>query len=67
MLLSMYKFNLGTQMSKISNIISDIKAWVNAGTTNEIFIRRVLVVSLTLLVIYKLGYAIGVFLAHIGL
>ena len=54
-------------MSKISNIISDIKAWVNAGTTNKIFIRRVLVVSLTLLVIYELGYAIGVFLAHIGL
>ena len=54
-------------MSKISNIISDIKAWVNAGTRNEIFIRRVLVVSLTLLVIYKLGYVIGVFLAHIGL
>ena len=54
-------------MSRISNIISDIKAWVNAGTTNEIFIRRVLVVSLTILVIYKLGYAIGVFLAHIGL
>ena len=44
-----------------------IKAWVNAGTTNKIFIRRVLVVSLTILVIYKLGYAIGVFLAHIGL
>ena len=54
-------------MSKISNIISDIKAWVNAGTRNEIFIKRVLVVSLTLLVIYKLGYVIGVFLAHIGL
>ena len=48
-------------MSKISNIISDIKVWVNAGTRNEIFI------SLTLLIIYKLGYVIGVFLAHIGL
>ena len=54
-------------MHKISNIISDIKTWVNAGTGNEIFIRRVLVVSLTILVLYKLGYAIGVFLAHIGL
>ena len=54
-------------MSKISNIISDIKAWINAGTRNEILIRRLLVVSLTLLVIYKLGYAIGVFLALIGL
>lgn len=54
-------------MSKIINGISDIKAWVNAGTRNEIFIRRVLVVSLTVLVIYELGYAIGVFLAHIGL
>lgn len=54
-------------MSKISNSISNIKAWVNAGTRNEIFIRRVLVVSLTVLVIYKLGYAIGVFLAYIGL
>ena len=29
-------------MSKISNIISDIKAWVKAGTTNEIFIRSFL-------------------------
>ena len=54
-------------MHKISNIISDIKTWVNAGTGNEIFIRRVLVVSLTILVLYKLGYAIGVFLTHIGL
>ena len=53
--------------NSISNIISNMKAWVNAGTRNEIFIRRVLVVSLTVLVIYKLGYAIGVFLAHIGL
>ena len=35
-------------MHKISNIISDIKTWVNAGTGNEIFIRRVLVVSLTI-------------------
>lgn len=54
-------------MSKISNIISDIKVWMNAGTGNDIFVRKVLVVSLTLLVLYKLGYALGVFLAHIGL
>lgn len=54
-------------MSKISNIISDIKTWVNAGTGSGIFIRRVIVVSLTLLGLYKLGYAIGVCLAHIGL
>lgn len=53
--------------NSISNIISNMKAWVNAGTKDEIFIRRVLVVSLTVLVIYKLGYAIGVFLAYIGL
>lgn len=53
--------------NSISNIISNMKAWVNAGTRDEIFIRRVLVVSLTVLVIYKLGYAIGVFLAYIGL
>lgn len=54
-------------MSKISNIISDIKVWVNAGTGDNIFIRKILIFSLTLLVLYKLGYAIGVFLAHIGL
>lgn len=54
-------------MSDMSNIISDIKAWMNTGTRNDIFIRRVLVVSLTLLILYKLGYVIGVFLAHIGL
>ena len=54
-------------MSKIRNIISDIIVWVNGGTRNEFFIKRVLVVSLTLLIIYKLGYFIGVFLAHIGL
>lgn len=54
-------------MHKNSNIISDIKTWVNVGAGNEIFIRRVLVVSLTILLLYKLGYAIGVFLAHIGL
>lgn len=45
-------------MSKISNIIGDIKAWVNAGTGDEIFVRRVLVVSLTLLVLYKLASCI---------
>ncbi len=54
-------------MSKISNIISDIKVWVNAGTGDNIFIRKILISGLTLLVLYKLGYAIGVFLAHIGL
>lgn len=53
-------------MSKISNIISDINVWMNAGTGNEVFIRKVLIVCLALLVLYKLGYAIGVFLAHIG-
>ena len=54
-------------MSKISNIISDIKTWVNAGTGDNIFIRKILIVSLMLLVLYKVGYTIGVFLAHIGL
>ena len=58
---------MGKISNSISNIISNMKAWVNAGTRDEIFIRRVLVVSLTVLVIYKLGYAIGVFLAYIGL
>ena len=53
-------------MSKINNIINDIIAWMNAGTGNDIFIRKVLVICLTLLVLYKLGYVIGAFLAHIG-
>lgn len=54
-------------MSKIRNIISDIRNWVNAGTKGEILIRKILVVCLFLLVIYKSGYAIGILLAHIGL
>ena len=54
-------------MSKISNIIRDIKTYVNTGTGVASFIRKLLVVSFVLLVLYELGYAIGVFLAHIGL
>ena len=50
-------------MGKISNIIS----WVNTGTKNEVFLKRVLVICLALLILYKLGYAIGTFLAHVGM
>lgn len=54
-------------MNKIFDIINGVMTWINAGSGDAIFIRKALVIALTILVIYKLGYAIGVFLAHIRL
>lgn len=53
-------------MSNIRNIISRIKTWANTGTSNQILIRKILVVCLALLMLYGIGYAVGTFLAHIG-
>ena len=50
-------------MSKKSNITD----WLNEGTKTEVFIKRVLVIGLMLLIFYKLGYGVGIFLTHIGL
>ena len=45
--------------------IKSIKNWLNVGTKTEIIIKKLLLNGLTGLVVYRLGYAIGSFLAHI--
>jgi len=54
-------------MCKVSNIIRDIKTWVNAGEERVVFVRKAFAVSLALLILYKFGYVIGTFLAQIGI
>ena len=44
-----------------------IKNWFNKGTKQEVFIKRVMLVLLTLYFLYRSGYVIGIFLAHLGL
>lgn len=43
------------------------KGWLNTGTKREAFVKKMLAVVLTIYIIYRLGYAIGTFLAYIGL
>lgn len=45
--------------------IKSIKNWLNVGTKTEIIIKKLLLNGLTGLLVYRLGYAIGSFLAHI--
>lgn len=40
---------------------------LNVGTKNEIIIKKLLLICLLMLVLYRLGYAVGTFFAHIGL
>ena len=43
------------------------KAFLNKGTKGETFIKKACVILLILLLRYGFGYAIGTFLANIGL
>lgn len=45
---------------------SKIKAWLNTGTKNEVFVKKIFIVLVTIYIIYRLGYGVGMFLAHIG-
>ncbi len=43
------------------------KAFLNKGTKGEAFIKKAFVILSILLLMYGFGYAIGTFLANIGL
>lgn len=45
---------------------SKIKAWLNTGTKNEVFARKMFIVLITIYILYQLGYGVGMFLAQIG-
>ena len=44
-----------------------IKNWFNKGTKQEIFIKKAMIVLLTIYFLYRSGYVVGTFLAHLGL
>lgn len=46
---------------------SNTNDWLNTGTKKELFVKKTLAVVISIYIIYQLGYAIGTFLAHIGL
>ena len=46
---------------------SNTKDWLNAGTKQEVFVKKTITVVIAIYIIYQLGYRIGTFLAHIGL
>lgn len=46
---------------------SNIRDWLYAGTKNEVFIKKLLSIVLTVYIIYLLGYGIGTFWVHLGL
>ncbi|MBR3935310.1 MAG: hypothetical protein IKJ57_02020 [Oscillospiraceae bacterium] len=43
------------------------KAFLNKGTKCEVFIKKAFVILSILLLAYGVGYAVGTFLANIGL
>lgn len=45
----------------------NIKDWINTGTSREVFVKKLLVIVLSIYFIYRLAYAVGTFLAYIGL
>lgn len=45
----------------------NIEDWFNSGSKNEIFIKKLLLFLLPTWLVYQLGYALGTFLANIGL
>lgn len=53
-------------MHSIGHIIEHVRNWLSTGTGSELFIKRALVVTVTILIIYRLGYAVGKLLYHSG-
>lgn len=45
----------------------NLQDWLNTGTKKESFVKKMLTVVVTIYIIYRLGYGVGTFLAHIGL
>ena len=46
---------------------NDIEKWFQTGAKNEVFLKKLLLYLVMTWLIYKLGYAMGTFLANIGL
>lgn len=46
---------------------NNLKDWLNAGTKDRVFVKKMLAVVITIYIIYQLGYGIGTLLTHIGL
>lgn len=43
------------------------KEWFTSGSKTEIILKKILLVLITSYLLYKLGYAVGAFIANIGL
>lgn len=53
-------------MHTIRNITEKIRTWLNTGTSSSMLIKKKLVIAAGVLIIYRLGYAVGKLLFHIG-
>lgn len=53
-------------MQGISSIVEKIRYWMSEGSANEVFIKKALAIAVAILIIYRLGYAVGKLLFHIG-
>ncbi len=45
----------------------NIEDWFKSGTKNEVFFKKLLLFLVMTWLVYQLGYALGAFLANIGL
>ena len=53
-------------MQGIGSIVEKIQHWMSTGTANEVFVKKALANAHAILIIYRLGYAVGKLLFHIG-
>lgn len=53
-------------MNNIRNTTEKLTNWLNKGTSPVIMIKKILVISVALLMLYYLGYAIGKLFSHLG-
>lgn len=53
-------------MSNAGNIVERVLNWLSTGTPAEVFIRKALLIAAAILIIYRLGYAVGKLLFHLS-
>lgn len=47
----------------MKNAADAIKKWMDQGTKQEAFVKKLLVICVSVLILYALGYAVGKFYA----
>lgn len=61
------KLNVSTIEKWIKNLNAKaIVDWFNRGTKAEVLLKRILVIGLAVLSVYKAGYNAGTFIAYLG-